>query len=237
MRVGFSQPTSADQGLNTLCLKPALQARRISERLEGISERLLQVQNDSGLRTQLAVFGYDDAKLAQGLSLQNAAQAGYNARQQALTARSLAITQAQTAFEEALWAYRNLRSVALSVISDPAVRTALAADTPIPQDKQMFVSVARAGYTAVLSEPQFAETLAAHGYPAAVLENATALLDTLSAALSALETARQEAERATQTRNETLAALRAWVMRFERVAVVAARAQTDAARRVAYSTA
>jgi hypothetical protein len=214
--------------------QPALQARRISERLENIAERLQQVQNDSALRTQLAQFGYDDAKLAQGLALQTAAQEAYHARQQALTARALATAQAHTAFLEALWAYRNLRSVALSVIADPAVRTALAADTPIPQDKQTFVSVARAGYTAVQSEPQFAETLSAHGYPADVLANANALLDTLSAALSALDTTRAEAERATQTRNQALAALSAWVLRFERVAAVASRAQTDAARRIAH---
>lgn len=84
------------------------------------------------------------------------------------------------------------------------------------------------------SEPQFAEILAAHGYPADVLANANALLDTLSAALSALDTTRVEAERATQTRHETLAALSDWVVRFERVAAVASRAQTDAARRIAY---
>lgn len=208
----------------------ALQSRRASERLEAYFQTIQQLQTQETLRAQIAEFGYDAAKIAQGAELLEAAQSAYLARQQALTALDMAKHNANAAYDTALLAFRNFRIVAQIAIDDPAVKTALAAGQDIPYMREEFITVARAVYNTVLAEPRFADAMAEHGYPVTVIQNAVALLDNLSAALVARDAAHAETVRALATRNDALVAIGEWIQRLNRIQLVAARAQADAAR-------
>ncbi len=208
----------------------ALQSRRASERLEAYFQTIQQLQTQETLRAQIAEFGYDAAKIAHGAELLEAAQSAYLARQQALTALDMAKHNANAAYDTALLAFRNFRIVAQIAIDDPAVKTALAAGQDIPYMREEFITVARAVYNTVLAEPRFADAMAEHGYPVTVIQNAVALLDNLSAALVARDAAHAETVRALATRNDALVAIGEWIQRLNRIQLVAARAQADAAR-------
>ena len=207
----------------------ALQSRRASERLEYYAEWMHRLATDETLRTQLAALGYDDAKLAQGVALFNIAQTAYHTRQQTLTAYVGARNTADGAYQDALLAFRNFRTVALVAIDDPAIRTAVAAEQRLPHDRQEFISVARAAYNTVLAEPRFVDTLELHSYTPEKIQNAAAMLDALSLALVARKAARQTAASALRDRNTALTAMGDWVQRLGRIAVVAARSQANPA--------
>ena len=201
----------------------ALQSRRASGRLEYYAEWMQRLQDDLTLRNQIAAFGYDNTKLAQGATLYTNAESAYLARQQALTAFVTARSAANQAFADALRAFRNLRVVALAVIDDPAIKTAFAAERRIPDDRREFVSVARAVYNTILGEPRFVQALETYGYTPEKIQNDAALLDALSLALVTRAAAQQAAVKALHDRDDTLAAMGDWIHRLTRIAAVAGR--------------
>jgi hypothetical protein len=113
----------------------------------------------------LAARGYDAAKLAEGLNLQQAAHAAFTARQTALAGQKQAIAAADGAEATARHTFDDFRETARAVFTASADRTALGLVDKIRNDTQKFITEVRTSDTTAQTEP-YQATLATYGFPA-----------------------------------------------------------------------
>jgi hypothetical protein len=199
------------------------QDQRIADRIAAAHQTLLLVQSDSELAALLAGRGYDAARLAEGQALQVAAQAAFTGRQRAAADQTAATAALVAADAAARRAYNDFRVTARVVFPEPAASQALGLAGAAADDRQKFITAARASYDVALNTAAYLAELARFGYAQAALETARGLLDALTAADAAQEAAKAAAMQATRQRDAAAAALDAWLRRFRTVAKIAAR--------------
>ena len=200
----------------------AAQDQRLADRITAARQIIETVRADAELTALLAGRGYDQAALAEGLVLQEAAQTAFAARQMAMAALQAANAALQVADAAARRAYTDFRATARAVFTAPADRTALGLAGIAPKDTQKFITQARASYAAAQAAP-YQAPLSTYGYPQTAIAAATAALDALAAADERQNAAAGAARQATADRDAAAKALTAWVSRFRQIAKVALR--------------
>jgi hypothetical protein len=208
------------------------QDQRIANRIAAARQMLTLAQSDSELAALLAGRGYDAARLAEGLALQNAAQIAFTGRQRAVADQTAATAALAAADAAARRAYNDFRITARAIFPAPAASQALGLAGAASDDLQKFLTAARASYDVALHTAAYLTELARFGYPQATLQAARSLLDDLAAADAAQEGAKATAMQATRLRDEAVAALDAWLRRFRTVAKIATRGRPDLAQKL-----
>jgi hypothetical protein len=208
------------------------QDQEMADRITVALEILNIVQMDSELAALLAGRGYDAAKMAEGLSKQQAAQSAFSARQQAIAAQREATAKVTEAWAKAQQAYSDFRDTARGIFKDPTAQGALGLTGKVLRDQEKFITQAKSGYEAALATPGYLSELAKYGFPESAIRSAQASLDALLTADAAQEAAKAAATRATQTRDEAMADLDAWLSQFRAIAKVATRSRPDLAKKL-----
>ena len=222
-----------EQIVPTVKLAPrrAEQDQAIANLITEIQQMIGQVQADAELAECLAGRGYHAAKLAEGLALQQAAQAAFTARQTAMAAQKQASATAAEAENAARMAYTDFRATARALFGSVADRAALGLTGVTPKDAQKFITLARASYAAAQSEP-YTATLSTYGLSAQAINAALTTLDTFSAADQAQGAAIAGAVQATTKRDAAAKELEQWGKQFRRIAAVALRAEPTQAKKL-----
>jgi hypothetical protein len=203
------------------------QDQRIADRIAAVRQMLTLAQSDQELAALLAGRGYDAARLAEGLALQDAAQAAFTGRQRAAAEQTAATAALVAADAAARRAYNDFRITARAVFPAPAASQALGLAGAASEDLQKFLTAARTSYDVALNTAAYLTELARFGYAQAALEAARGLLDALAAADAAQEAAKAAALQATRQRDAAVADLDAWLRRFRTVAKIAVRGRPD----------
>jgi hypothetical protein len=193
---------------------------------------LIQIaRDDAEIAPLLSPRGYTAQKLAEGLRLQEAAQAAFAARQNALAAQKQTAAAGDAAEDAARAAFTDFRGVARALFSSPAERTALGLTGLVSHDAQKFITTARASYTTAQAEP-YKSALASYGYPAAAIKVAAGTLDAMTTAYEAQQSAAGAALQATTDRDAAAKALDTWVRQFSQIAAVALKSKPALARKL-----
>lgn len=205
----------------------AEQDQQIADKITAAAQYLDTVEGDAEISALLATRGYTTAKLAEGHSLQKAAQSAFTQRQIALAAQGQATAgmsgSASAARDMVLDFRETVRSISTFTASD---RTALKVNGTLPADKQKMITLARASYQAARQEP-YAVALATYGFPAATLDAAVAALDAYSKADTDQNNAIGAAVKATADRNAAVKELDAYMKQLRGLAKVALRQRPD----------
>jgi hypothetical protein len=207
--------------------RKADQDQKIANRITAAAQYLDTIEGNPEISTLLSTRGYDAAKLAEGHTLQRAAQSTFTQRQLTLAAQGQATAGISGTSATAREMYVDFRETVRSITAFTAAdRTALKVNGSIPADKQKMITLARSSYEAA-ALPPYAATLATYGFPAATLAAAQAALDAYSKADTDQNTASGDATRATAARNAAVKELDAYMKQLKGLAKVALRQRPD----------
>jgi len=209
----------------------ATQDKLIADRIAAAQQVIETARDDAEVAALLATRGYDAAQLAEGLHLQEAAQAAFTARQAAMAAQKQATATRAGAETAARQTYADFRETGRAVFKAPADRMALGLTGNVPKDTQQFLTVARASYAAAQSAP-YQATLATYGQAAATIAAALAALGALATTDKAQNAAIGAATKATAERDAAAKALDDWVRQFRRIAKVGLRGRPDLVKKL-----
>lgn len=176
---------------------------------------------DSGVRDQVAAYGYSVDKLNEGRALLDAAQAASNDQLAAAGEQQQATAAFQQANIAARDAYQALAKVARATC-DKASQTMLGLSGRVPQSTSGFLTAA---FTLFDNAPRV-PALANFGYDEAKLTAGRGLIRALQTADQAQEVAKGTAQQATGAQQAAVKALDAWLAQYLKIAKVALR--TDA---------
>ena len=186
------------------------------------------IADNAGAKALLAEFGYDDARLAEGVALFEAAKTATEGNIQGYSERYAASAN-----------FAQLRDVAYETYSNftKLARVALA---NMPTSFNQLGLVGRRGtsfakmseqiavfYTAALTSPTIMTALGKFGITEAKLSAGRATLTAAQAALAQQKQDYNEAVNSTATRNDAVAALSTWISAFLVTAKVALANQPD----------
>ena len=201
----------------------------VSRKKRSIEDRLLAAQvaienarADATIRAALAPFAYDEARLAAGRALYDAAQALVN-QQKAVYGDQYGSTGAVNAARTtADTAYRRTLAVArVALKGHVQAHAALMLDGERQQSLAGWLEQAQAFYGNLLAAPDLLAALGSFGYDRAKLEAERALVEAVAAANLAQEQQKGNAQQTTQQRDAALDALDTWVADFQVIARVA----------------
>lgn len=216
-------------------LKPvqprAEQDQIIANAITAARQAIETVRADAEIGGILAQRGYNEAKLTEGLQLQEAAQAAFIVRQTAMAAQKQATAALTGADTTARQTYADFRETARAIFASSADRTALGLAGSVPKDTQKFVTLARASYTNARNEP-YRSALATYGYLSETIAQALATLDALTITDETQNTAIGAAVQATAARDAAYKTLDAWMKQFKRIVKVALRTKPALAKKL-----
>ena len=170
-----------------------MSSRSIANRLESARLALTNAMAETELRSALAPFGYDEARLQQGKGLYESALAVWQSQQQKQSRRRAAVA----AYDRADAAASRRRSFASKVA-------------------QM-----RLFYSAALGSPEILSILAGYGFTESQLQTDFALVAALESARSQREVESGEVLGATRNRQQALSILDRWMGDFAAIAHLA----------------
>lgn len=207
--------------------RKADQDQKIANQITADGQYLETVKTDPEISTLLAARGYVPAKLAEGFTLQQGAQAAFTHRQTMLAAQGHATAGLSGSIATAREMYLDFRETVRSVTAFTASdRKALNVNGTAPDDKQKLITAARTSYHAAQAEP-YAATLATFGYPATVIDAALAALDVYSTADTDQNSAIGNATKATADRNAAVKALNVYMKQLRGIATIALRKRPE----------
>ena len=184
------------------------------------------IANNAEIAAIMLKKGYDATKLADGRTLQSAAQTAFEARQSALGAKQTAVNALSAAGMAASERYTDFRGTARTSFTGQADRTALNLNGIVAKDRQKFITQARTSYNAAKTAA-YAAQMATDGYDAATIQAALDELVALEQANVAQNTASGAAQSATANRNAAYKALLVYVRRLRGMARVALKKRPD----------
>jgi hypothetical protein len=209
----------------------ASQDQALANRINQYRAALTFVQGHAELGALLAGRGYTTAVISQGLTLCDAAQAGFNARNEAQATQQAAVVALRTAEQAARAGFADFRVIARAVFrQDTSAQSALNVTGVAPHDREQFLTKASAAYAAALEYAAYGELLGRRGYDPAGLQAEQAKLTALTQAAVTHELARAAAQRATAERDAAAQTLDAWWAEFRAVARVVLKGRPELAR-------
>ena len=215
-------PTPAPSKIRTRSAQP----RALSNDITAAAQLLGAVNSNPDIVAALAPAGYPQAEITAGQQLQVVAQTAYGSRQAAAGKASLAKTARMAAELKARRTFSDYRKVVQADYPKATDRKALGAGGPFPEDLQVFVTTARAAFSAAKQAP-YASALAKRGYSTSRLSTAVADLDALDTAESAYLTAAGIATDTLRVRDQAAHELATWIGKFRRIASVVLRDQPE----------
>ena len=203
------------------------QNQRIANAITADGQYLTIVKTDPEISAVLGKRGYDAAKLAEGGTLQQAAQTSFTQRQTMLATQGHANAGVKGAALTARETFADFRNTVRSITDFTADdRKALGATGTPSKDKQKFITVATSAYDNA-QHPPYANILATYGYPAATLTNAQATLTAYATADTDQNTVLGDATKATADRNAAVKALDVYMKQLRGIAKVALHKRLD----------
>ncbi len=194
----------------------------IEGKLAASQQALANAANNPEIAALLAGFGYDAARIAAGQALYDTAQAAQVAQKQEYGEQYAASQAFETAWKTANETYMQLVKVARVAFStDPNAATALGIAGRRKPTYPGWLEQAQQFYLTALENAAFQTELARFGVTLEKLQAGKALVDAVVAAKQAQGSETAEAQAATQTRDNALEALDAWMSDFIAIAKIA----------------
>jgi hypothetical protein len=203
------------------------QSRSYAERITRAENILRNIEGDSELSQRLAAEGITSDQLAEGATLQQAAQAAFVNRQRAIGAMTDAIGESNRGLRLARQTLSDFRISARSMFPSPGVRDLLDLDFSVPQDTLGFFNAARTTYTTAMQTAALSDSLTVMGYPQKRLQAALDALTELGKTMKAEDAARGAADYATQERLRAVKAMDRWVAQVRAASHAATRGRKD----------
>jgi hypothetical protein len=176
----------------------------------------------------LAEGGYALPELQRGQSLQVAAQSSLSAHLAALGAKDAATTAYLSAEKALLSVYTTLRGLARTAfLKNTAALTALGLSGRQPRDNMLGLINAANALLDNAQKPEYADKLNQRAVTAVKLQNLRTKLDALKTADQVQEDSKGAASKATVQRDQSAAALKAWMTEFKAFAKIQFKDQPD----------
>lgn len=183
---------------------------------------LANAQQQASIAAALALLGYDEAAIQEGVALLNAARDLYDAQIKEYGEQHAATQEFNTVWGEADKAYAAHRKLAkLAFKTDPQRQTDLHLNDRKPEAFSTWYEQARHFYTAVLADTEAQTQLARFRVTLEALQAAQAQVEQTLALKTAQEKEKGEAQDATQQRDAAIVALDEWLADFKVVARIA----------------
>ena len=211
---------------------PSLQSRAIGERITAAELVIMNAQADPALLEIMSPFGYDADAFAAGLAVQQAARQAYNARQQVLAARYQVSAGLREESRRLRRDFSDYRGIGRSLFSERLTRASLGLTGAVPYDQMQFIQFARSMYHTAASTPEFIEIFSEHGYTVEKFAGLVSALDGYTEEWGAYTAAAADALNATETRDDAIAALDAWMVQLRAAGRVAARSHPELAMKL-----
>ena len=203
------------------------QAKEIAANGQTLDAVITDAGTPGPIADALAEGGYALPELHRGQGLQVAAQSSLSAHLAASGAKD-AGTKAYLSAEKAFLAvYTTLRGLARTAfLKNTAALTTLGVSGTQPRDMLSLINAANALLDNA-SQPEYADKLNRRAVTAAKLQNLRTRLDALKAADQVQEDSKGAASKATVQRDQSAAALKAWMIEFKAFAKIQFKDQPD----------
>ena len=208
----------------------------IDQQLLAAQVALNNARNTPDILTELSLFGYDDARLNQGLQL--LAQSETLVQQQRLEygEQYAASATLQTAWGAANQAYmRSLKVARVAFKGHVKARTALMLDGRRKRTTSGWLEQARTFYHNLLNQPDLLAEMSTFGYDRSKVTAEADLVEGVAQANEAQEVEKGEAQAATQQRDTALDTLDDWLADFREIAAVALADQAQRLEQLGFS--
>jgi hypothetical protein len=207
--------------------KLAEQDQRIANAINEAATMLAAAAEDAEVQELLAPRGYDTATITDAITtLQEPAQAAFNARQVAIGALTSASAALTTAATQERQDFTDYREIARSAFPAQADKQVLGLVGKAPEDLEKFLTLAQASYAAGKKAPYTAK-LTVRGYSPTAIDAELAGLKGVTNLAKARAIAAGAAQKATETRDKAAKALAAWMVEFRKVAKRTLRGHPD----------
>jgi hypothetical protein len=222
-----SPVSAAETPVEKKARKLAEQDQKIANAINEAATMMTAAAEDADLQALLAPRGYDTAAITAAITtLQEPAQAAFNARQVAIGALSSASAALATAEDQERKDFSDYREIARTVFPAPTDKQALGLNGAAPRDLEKFLTLAQASYAAGKKAPYTAK-LTVRGYSPATIDAELAGLKGVASLAKARAISAGAAQKATATRDKAAKALAAWMSEFRKVAKRTLRGRPD----------
>ena len=222
----MAETTPTPAPVTTTPNKNADQDQVIANDIGGTLLLMDGIANNAEIAAVMLKKGYDTTKLAEGRTLQSAAQTAFEARQSALGLKETAVNALETADKGARDRYADFRGTSRASFTGQADRTALNLNGNVFKDRQKFITQAQTSYN-IAKTAAYATQMATDGYDGITLQAALDELIALGQADVAQNLASGGAATATAQRNTAYKALMVYVKRLRGIARVALKKRPD----------
>ena len=194
---------------------PEQQDQEIQNYINEARQSIQQALETPVTQTLLFPLGFSPARLAEGLTLADAAITTFAARQQAIGEESQSVAAAGVALITAQSGLVRFREAVRIATPDKTIQTALGITGRVPKDGEKFLTAMQATLRTAQQAP-YAVLVASVGYDAPALAALAALGDSFATARRQSTEAQARAKAATAKRNEAVKALRVFTTPFYR---------------------
>ena len=199
--------------------------RSIGDFLSWASVALENALNSPDVQAAMSAFGYDEARLLEGVALLETAlshRAGQKEDYGKQYAATLAMRQAWHAADRQYYAlHRRLVRLILRYDADLQRRNALGLNVPKSQRFNLWLDEAVSFYNNVLQDPQIQTALASYNVTLEDLEQGQAAIQEVKALKGVQDREKTQAQQATKDRDAVFKALNEWLAKFREVARIA----------------
>jgi hypothetical protein len=203
---------------------PTKPKKTIAQQLRAISQAVHNSIECDEIRTAVAAFGYDQARLDQGRALYETASAA-TLQCVALNAdKKHATAIRRTERVRARDAYQTLAQTARALfVKDRSRLRKIGLSGQMPERAATFITAARTLFDNIPEDPEIAATLARHGYDEEHIASERLKIAAFEQAIQAQHAAKGAAQHQTQVRDEALSEMNRWLAQYLAVARVALR--------------
>lgn len=195
---------------------------RIDEFLLAAQTMIENAIADNGIKTNIAGFGYSEAKLLDGKKLYEEAAALQNKQKKEYGEQIAATAELDQAWEEAERQYiRTLKIARVAFQKNVKADKAAMLYGSRKRSLSGWLEQAQAFYANILGDSNFINSLAEYGYTQEKLQAESALLDQIVIKHLQQKKETGEAQEATEIRDKALDELARWISDFRAVAKVA----------------
>lgn len=190
---------------------------RIANQIAEARTLLNRIKTDRTLTVKCSARGFEQEKFDFGLSLVDNVQSKFNFRQQFIGEQHTEVATLKIDQQDTSEGFFELRECArIGFPDDPGMRAALGASGKIPADGERFQTAVRAALAVAMQSPQ-KEKLAQFGFTDEKHAALTAKVDRLERQRQVVESVKERAQKATLSRDEAFAELRAFLAPLLRV--------------------
>jgi hypothetical protein len=198
----------------------------ISRRLGTARIALNNAQSDAEIGPLLAAYGYDAARLAEGMAILETADSAVQAQVSTAGGWQTTTQTLGSAEREARTAYRTLREVVRAAYGYNApILAILGLNQTMPARQTHFLTMAWTLFNNAISSADISATLERFGYNGRRLTSEKEKVGAMETALEARESSKGSAQQATMAQRSAMNDLGKWMSAFFRVAKVALRGQ------------